>query len=73
MKITFFNTMLYKDKIATSKQLFIANLQMNTLNEAFLHAKPEHPRPRKEKFLDRHYKEEVLDEQINEVDGIKRK
>ena len=91
-KLYFLTQCYTKTKITTSKQLYIANLQI----------KSEHPRSLKssipyiqalrlkticstttefnnncaiikEKFLDRQYKEEVLDEQVKKVDRIERK
>ena len=90
--------MLYKDKNNNIQTLY----RKPTDQQAFLHAKSEHPRSLKgsipysqalrlkticststeldkncaiikQKFLDRQYKEKVLDEQIKKVDRIERK
>ena len=98
-KIAFLDTMLYKDENNNIQTNLYRKL---TDQQAFLHAKSEHPRSLKssipysqalrlkticskstefdkncaiikQNFLDRQYKEEVLDEQIKKVDRIERK
>ena len=97
-KLHFLMRCYIKTKITTSQQLY----RKPTDQQAFLHAKSEHPRSLKrsipysqalrlkticststefdkncaiikQKFLDRQYKEEVLDEQIKKADRIERK
>ena len=91
--------MLYKDE---NNNIQTTSYRKPTDQQAFLHAKSEHPRSLKnsipysqalrlktvcststefdkncaiikQKFLDRQYKEEVLDEQIKKVDRLKEK
>ena len=98
-KIAFHDTILYKDE---NNNIQTTLYRKPTDQQAFLHAKSEHPRSLKssipysqalrlkiicststkfdqncaiikQKFLDRQYKEEVLDEQIKKVDRIERK
>ena len=98
-KIAFLDAMLYKNENNNIKTTLY---RKPTDQQAFLHAKSEHPRSLKnsiphsqalrlkticststefdkicaiikQKFLDRQYKEEVLDEQIKKVDRIERK
>ena len=98
-KIAFLDAMLYKDE---NNNIQTTLYRKPTGQQAFLHAKSEHPRSLKnsipysqalrlkticststecdkncaiikQKFLDRQYKEEVLDEQIKKVDRIERK
>ena len=98
-KIALLDTMLYKDE---NNNIQTTLYRKPTDQQAFLHAKSEHPRSLKssipysqvmrlkticststefdkncaiikQKFLDRQYKEEVLDEQIKKVDRIERK
>ena len=98
-KIVFLDAMLYKDENNNIQTTLYCK---PTDQQAFLHAKSEHPRSLKnsipysqalrlkticststefdkncaiikQKFLDRQYKEEALDEQIKKVDRIERK
>ena len=98
-KIAFLDGMLYKDE---NNNIQTTSYRKPTDQQAFLHAKSEHPRCLKssipysqalrlkticsttrkfdkncaiikQKFLDRQYKQEVLDEQIKKVDKIERK
>ena len=98
-KIAFLDSILYKDE---SNNIQTTLYCKATDQQAFLHAKSEHPRSLKnsipycqtlrlkticststefdkncaiikQKFLDRQYKEEVLDAQIKKVDRIERK
>ena len=98
-KITFLGTMLHKDENNNIQRTLY---HKPTDQQAFLHAKLEHPRSLKscipqsqalrlkiicstttefdkncsfikQKFLDRQYKEEVLDEKIKKVDRTERK
>ena len=98
-KIAFLDTMLYKDE---NNNIQTTLYSKPTDQQAFLHAKSEHPRSLKnsttysqalrlkticststefdkncaiikQKFLDRQYKEDVLDKQIKRVDRIGRK
>ena len=97
--IAFLDAMLYKDE---NNNIQTTLYRKPTDQQAFLHAKSEHPRSLKssipysqalrlkticststefdkncaaikQKFLDRQYKEEVLDEQIKKVDRTERK
>ena len=97
--IAFLDAMLYKDE---NNNIQTTLYRKPTDQQAFLHAKSEHPRSLKssipysqalrlkticststefdkncafikQKFLDRQYKEEVLDEQIKKVDKTERK
>ena len=98
-KIAFLDAMLYKDE---NNNIQTTLYRKPTDQQAFLHAKSEHPRSLKrsipysqalrlkticststefdkncaiikQKFLDRQYKEEVLDEQSKKADRIERK